>query len=46
MKNINFEAESTLLGTILVDGTLFEKLEVGEEHFFYSEHKRIFRAMK
>ena len=46
MKNVNYEAEATLLGAILVDGTLFDKLEVEEEHFYYSEHKRIYRAMK
>lgn len=46
MKITNYEAEATLLGAILVEGTLFNDLELEEEHFYDARHRRIFRAMK
>lgn len=42
----NYEAEAAVLGSVLLDGTLFKDLEVQEEHFHDSRHKRIYRAMK
>ncbi|WP_241558977.1 replicative DNA helicase [Oceanobacillus halophilus] len=42
----NYEAEATLLGAIMLDGSLFRGLEVQEEHFYHRKHQRIFQAMK
>lgn len=42
----NVEAEVSVLGTVLVDGTLFKELFVEEEHFYHATHRQIFRAMK
>eukprot|EP00130_Batrachochytrium_dendrobatidis_P008460 XP_006683335.1 hypothetical protein BATDEDRAFT_28863 [Batrachochytrium dendrobatidis JAM81] len=42
----NYEAEVAVLGSVLLDGTLFKDLEVQEEHFHDSRHKQIYRAMK
>mgnify|MGYP001170023371 CR=1 FL=1 len=42
----NYEAETAVLGSVLLDGSLFKDLEVQEEHFHDSRHKLIFRAMK
>ncbi|RLL43913.1 replicative DNA helicase [Oceanobacillus piezotolerans] len=46
MNNVNYEAEAAVLGTILIDGTLFQTLEVQEEQFYFTKHKRIYQAMK
>lgn len=42
----NREAEVSVLGSVILDGTLFSELDVQEEHFYYAGHKQIFRAMK
>ncbi|MFD1851399.1 replicative DNA helicase [Oceanobacillus bengalensis] len=42
----NYEAEASVLGSVLLDGTLFKELEVNAEHFSYMAHKKIFHAMK
>ncbi len=42
----NYEADSTLLGAILVEGTLFNDLELEEDHFYDVRHRSIFRSMK
>jgi replicative DNA helicase len=42
----NYEAETAVLGSILADGTLFGKVELVAEHFFFKQHKLIFQAMK
>ncbi|RDW17095.1 replicative DNA helicase [Oceanobacillus arenosus] len=42
----NYEAEVAVLGSVLLDGTLFKDLEVQEEHFHDSRHRRIYRAMQ
>lgn len=42
----NVEAEVSVLGSILVDGTLFPDLVIQEEHFYQADHQLIFRAMK
>lgn len=46
MPTINWEAEVSVLGTILVDGTLFKDLTVQEDYFSKPSHRQIFRAMK
>jgi len=42
----NVEAEVSVLGSVLVDGTLFKDLVMEEEHFYQTNHRLIFRAMK
>src|SRR5699024_2018781 len=42
----NYEAEVSVLGSILLEGDLFQTLRVQEEHFNYSAHQHIYRAMK
>lgn len=42
----NVEAEISVLGTVLVDGTLFKDLVMEEAHFYDVHHRYIFRAMK
>lgn len=42
----NVEAEVSVLGSVLVDGTLFTDLVIQEEHFYQADHQLIFRAMK
>ncbi|MBM7601405.1 replicative DNA helicase [Virgibacillus halotolerans] len=42
----NNEAEASVLGSVLKDGILFKELLVQEAHFYYANHRRIFRAMK
>ncbi|MDC3418066.1 replicative DNA helicase [Aquibacillus salsiterrae] len=41
----NFEAEASVLGSVLLDGTRFSQLSLTEEQFAFKEHKRIFQAM-
>ncbi|WP_404451968.1 replicative DNA helicase [Virgibacillus necropolis] len=42
----NMEAEVSVLGSVLLDGTLFSELDVQEEHFYHAGHQQIFRSMK
>jgi replicative DNA helicase len=42
----NQEAEASVLGAVLLDGTLFKDLLVQESHFYHANHQRIFRAMR
>ncbi|MRG87619.1 DnaB-like helicase N-terminal domain-containing protein [Salinibacillus xinjiangensis] len=42
----NYEAETAVLGSVLVDGALFKDLELTLDHFYHGEHVLIFRAMK
>lgn len=42
----NNEAEASVLGSVLKDGTLFKELLVQEAHFYYANHRQIFRSMK
>lgn len=42
----NYEAETSVLGTVLMDGTLFKELLLQEAHFYHANHQRIFRSMK
>ncbi|WP_163971074.1 replicative DNA helicase [Oceanobacillus halotolerans] len=46
MKLDNFEAEAAVLGSVILDGTLFHELRVQEEHFYYAEHRKIYQSMK
>ncbi|SES62110.1 replicative DNA helicase [Oceanobacillus limi] len=46
MKTENFEAEATVLGAVILDGTLFSELIVNEMHFHYAAHQKIYQAMK
>lgn len=41
----NYQAEAAVLGSVLLDGTLFKELEVQEEHFHDFRHQQIFKAM-
>src|SRR5699024_2918551 len=43
---VNVEAELSVLGSVLLEGSLFHTLEIGEEHFYERRHKQIFGAMK
>jgi len=45
MQKFNREAEIAVLGSVLLDGSLFKELHVKEQHFFLPEHVQIFRAM-
>lgn len=42
----NYEAEVSVLGAVLMDGTLFQELSVQETHFYHASHRRIFRSMQ
>lgn len=42
----NYEAEVSVLGSVLLEGELFETLHVEEDHFHYKAHRHIYRAMK
>lgn len=42
----NIEAEQAVIGTILMEGSLFDSLIVNEEHFHDQNLKRIYQAMK
>src|SRR5690625_2034087 len=42
----NIEAEASVLGTALVDGTLFNELTLKQEHFADASNRIIFQAMK
>ncbi|ASK64204.1 replicative DNA helicase [Virgibacillus phasianinus] len=42
----NFDAEISVLGSLLLEGSLFTDLELQVEHFYHAEHQVIFRAMK
>lgn len=46
MKLHYFTAEMGVLGAVLIDGTLFEKLDVQEKHFQRQVHREVFQAMK
>ncbi|MDY0404219.1 DnaB-like helicase N-terminal domain-containing protein [Virgibacillus sp. 179-BFC.A HS] len=47
MNNIfNYEAEASVLGMILVDGTLFKELVLKENHFHDTRHRQILIAMQ
>lgn len=41
----NYEAEVSVLGSVLLEGELFETLHVREEHFHHPAHRHIYRAM-
>jgi replicative DNA helicase len=40
------EAEQSVIGTILLEGTLFETLTIEPGHFYEPRHQRIFEAMR
>lgn len=42
---VNIEAEASVLGTVLVDGTLFNELALKQEHFVDASHRIVFQAM-
>lgn len=42
----NYEAEASVLGSVLMDGTLFKELMVQEAHFHHAHHRQIYLAMK
>ncbi|GGM43305.1 replicative DNA helicase [Paraliobacillus quinghaiensis] len=46
MNLANYEAEESVLGSVLLDSTLFSNLTVTEEQFASEKHKLIFRAMQ
>ncbi|WP_226036776.1 replicative DNA helicase [Aquibacillus saliphilus] len=46
MNLVNYEAEASVLGSVLLEGSLFQKLTVTEKQFDSNQHKLIFRAMK
>lgn len=46
MNLVNYEAEVSILGSVLLEGTLFDHLKVTEEQFASQNHKLIFRAMQ
>src|SRR5699024_7026730 len=46
MTTVNIEAEASVLGTVLVEGTLFNELALKQEHFVDANHRIIFQAMK
>ncbi|WP_060678696.1 replicative DNA helicase [Virgibacillus halodenitrificans] len=46
MKLENYEAETAVLGSVLLEGTLFNSLQLNEEYFYYKQHRLIFQAMK
>lgn len=43
---VNYEAEVSVLGKVLVEGMLFKELIVEEKHFYEKRHQVIFRAMR
>lgn len=43
--NINVEAEKSVIGSILLEGTLFQDLNLQAEHFGDAGHKKIYEAM-
>ncbi|MEN1968328.1 DnaB-like helicase N-terminal domain-containing protein [Lentibacillus sp. N15] len=45
-RTANIEAETSVLGSVLLDGTLVHELSVKPEHFTDHRHQRIFQAMK
>lgn len=46
MRIENYEAEAAILGSVLLDGTLFRELHLQEEFFYHARHRRIYQAMK
>ena len=42
----NQEAERSVLGTVLLEGTLFETLTLEPEHFYEARHQKIYEAMQ
>src|SRR5690625_2165102 len=42
----NQEAEQSVLGTVLLEGTLFETLTLEPEHFYEARHQKIYEAMQ
>jgi replicative DNA helicase len=42
----NQEAEQSVIGAILLEGSLFQTLTIESEHFYQASHKRIFEAME
>jgi len=40
---VNYEAEVSVLGKVLVEGMLFKELIVEEKHFYEKRHQVIFR---
>lgn len=45
-KQFNVYAEAAMLGTVLIDGTLFHDLILQGKHFYEARHRVIYRAMK
>lgn len=41
-----YHAETSVLGSILLEGPLFKELKINEKYFNYEEHRKIFLAMK
>lgn len=41
-----YDAEVSVLGSILIEGPLFAQLEINEEYFVYEQHRIIFQAMQ
>ncbi|RDW17501.1 replicative DNA helicase [Oceanobacillus arenosus] len=41
-----YYAETSILGSILIEGTLFKELEINEMYFTHNKHRQILLAMK
>lgn len=41
-----YQAETSILGSILLDDTLFKELQITPEYFAYEQHQRIFKTMQ
>ena len=41
-----YNAETSILGSILIEGALFKELEIDEQFFTYQAHQQIYKAMK
>jgi len=46
MKIEHFTSEAMVLGSVILDGSLFDTLCVKEKHFYYEAHKKIYQPMK
>lgn len=40
-----YEAETSFLGSVLIEGSLFKDVEIDENYFAYKQHQLIFQAM-
>lgn len=41
-----FDAETSLLGSLFIDGSLFADLDIDEQYFTHKQHQLIFQAMR